>query len=1082
MSAFGPYADEVTIDFSLLGRSGIYLICGDTGAGKTTIFDAISFALYGAPSGSERTVRSLRSDFADPGTPTYVELDFVHRGRRYRVRRNPAYERPKRRGEGTTSESAAASLVELDDPDARTVDRVGDVDARVGEILGIDREQFSQIVMIAQGDFRKLLSADTKARGPILRKLFGTSPYQDFQSALEERRKGLERESASVRDKLLGVVPLVGVAGDNGRAERLARLADSSLPDAGELVALVGEQDAADEEALAEIEGRRRDAADEEARLNALSERASQQRRAADDLAGARSGLERARALVPAAREEVSRREAEEPCRRELADRVAVIRGELPRYAELDRATGQRDAAAREATRAKEELGRAREALASARAELDATRGRRESLSGSRAALERARADEDAARRGAGEARRAVEDCDELARRHGDVGRLEREASRAASDAREAEQAVASLGVRLAELQLDEGELRDAPERAERARARVAELDRGAKDAGEALSKLGRRAAAVEGAASDLEEATAEYRRREGAYEEASARHGDLRRAFLGGQAGLLAEGLAEGDACPVCGATHHPHPAERAADVPTEDEMNAAEAAAREAFERASEAGRDVSSLRERREAAERELRELEGEVGTREEASAAKATLEGELDSARRGLEAAEADGRRLAEVRSAIDATRSEADAAEARLGRERDRAAKAERKLASARSATEEFASKLAETDADAARAALARAQEGLAAATDAVSAAEGDVRALEEAEGREAELSGEVDELAAKAEAARAAEADRATALAAARSRAESLSRGLAFGSEGEARAEADRLQGELDRMRAALEAANAALRERTSDVERREATCRTLEGQLSDLRREGDVDPEAVGAELEEVRDRRSGLDAERDAVVARRRANDRARKQLEELRDRGAELAARYGEVRSLADTASGRLPGKQRLSFETYLQARWFDRVLAAANRRLAVMTGGRYELRRRVGRQVGSAQSGLDLDVLDAYTGKPRDASSLSGGESFKASLALALGLSDVVQARAGGIQLDAMFVDEGFGTLDEESLGLAVRTLTDLSGSDKLVGIISHVEGLRESIDRRIVVEAGRTGSTARVEVD
>ena len=177
-----------------------------------------------------------------------------------------------------------------------------------------------------------------------------------------------------------------------------------------------------------------------------------------------------------------------------------------------------------------------------------------------------------------------------------------------------------------------------------------------------------------------------------------------------------------------------------------------------------------------------------------------------------------------------------------------------------------------------------------------------------------------------------------------------------------------------------------------------------------------------------------------------------------------------------------ALARTATGRLAGKQRLSFETYLQARWFDRVLAAANRRLSAMTENRYELVRHKGerRGGGAAQTGLDLDVLDSFTGKPRDASSLSGGESFKASLALALGLSDVVQAHAGGIELDTMFVDEGFGSLDQESLALTVRVLTGAENSNKLVGIISHVDELRASIDHKIVVERGRSGSTLRIE--
>ncbi len=160
--------------------------------------------------------------------------------------------------------------------------------------------------------------------------------------------------------------------------------------------------------------------------------------------------------------------------------------------------------------------------------------------------------------------------------------------------------------------------------------------------------------------------------------------------------------------------------------------------------------------------------------------------------------------------------------------------------------------------------------------------------------------------------------------------------------------------------------------------------------------------------------------------------------------------------------------------------MSFETYVQTLYFDRVLEAANQRLRVMTSGRYELKRNVEGRSRAMQTGLDIDVLDAYTGKCRDAGTLSGGEAFKASLALALGLSDVVQAHAGGIQLDAMFIDEGFGSLDQESLQLAVKTLTELTGGGKLVGIISHVEELKEGIDRKIVVNRGQNGSTLRVE--
>ena len=284
------------------------------------------------------------------------------------------------------------------------------------------------------------------------------------------------------------------------------------------------------------------------------------------------------------------------------------------------------------------------------------------------------------------------------------------------------------------------------------------------------------------------------------------------------------------------------------------------------------------------------------------------------------------------------------------------------------------------------------------------------------------------------------------------------------------------------MRSELEDLVSAFEAARGNLSDRELAVSKLEERANTLEAQISALDVDDSVSVDELESQLNLARARANELARQKAAAEQRREANGEIARQLEELGDRAATVNARFGELDSLAKTAGGTLVGKERITFETYLQARWFDRVLAAANRRLLVMTDGRYELVRHSGQRSGSgaAQSGLDLDVRDSFTGRPRAASSLSGGESFKASLALALGLSDVVQANAGGIELDTMFVDEGFGTLDEESLQLALRTLTELSGSNKLVGIISHVDELRTSIDRKIVVEAGRTGSTLHIE--
>ena len=261
-----------------------------------------------------------------------------------------------------------------------------------------------------------------------------------------------------------------------------------------------------------------------------------------------------------------------------------------------------------------------------------------------------------------------------------------------------------------------------------------------------------------------------------------------------------------------------------------------------------------------------------------------------------------------------------------------------------------------------------------------------------------------------------------------------------------------------------------------------AEVNKLAAEVESARSQVKRLSEAGEVDAPKAGAELEQARARREDVENRRAGVASRADSNQRLATQLTALAKDGREAAERFAEMDALSRTANGQLSGKQRLSFETYLQARWFDKVLAAANRRLLEMTEGRYELMRHRGVRSGggAAQSGLDLDVLDSFTGKPRDASSLSGGESFKASLALALGLSDVVQAYAGGIELDTMFVDEGFGSLDQESLALTVRTLTGSENSNKLVGIISHVDELRQSISHKVIVERGRTGSTLRIE--
>lgn len=910
LSAFGPYAGTVTVDFTQLGEEGIYLICGDTGAGKTTLFDAISFALYGEASGADRTARTLRSDFADADTPTYVELSFAYRGQTYRIRRAPEYQRPKKRGEGLTLQAAE---VEFERPDGTVLTRRADVTRAVEELLGIDRAQFGQIVMIAQGDFRRLLSASTDERSEIFRKLFGTDAYRRFQQNLEARRKELYGKTRDAAQQVRALADQLRLSDE----EDIATLADWKARDvlaADKLAELVEAVQKADRAELSVLDERLAEMDEKVAALSRQAERAHTAAQLKVDLAEADEKIAALAAETPAVAEALRAAEAQAPERARLAADAAREEAALGQYgahAAAQRAVAEAERAQRAAARGHEGAAAALGANEQARATAQHTA---EQLA-------------DAPARAAAQAAACAQLAEQLQRVEADVqeqARLEREQTRAAQGLQVAERAYRT--------------------------------------------------------------AAAAYRT---AQDEATA----LSRAYLDGQAGVLALQLEPGAPCPVCGSTEHPRPAAQTADVPTQEELDHAEA--------------------------------------TRAQAEAA----------AQRAAQAASA-ARTRAEERAAALASFTEAHGNAAALSARR---AELER-------TTAEAGAQLA--------------------------AAQADEKALRAAQGRLGQLAQEHDVLAQRRDKLRDAAEKAARDLSAAQERAALIAQQLPYPTEAEARSSLARLQGAVSVLDQELDRARKA----QANHDRAEAQAQSRKAELERQITQVDDAGAADDAEerLERARTERAAVNDGRTELYARVNANGALLAQLRRIHAANEKTLDAYREIAPVAFTANGRLLGKDRVSFETYLQGMYFDRMLAAANRRLSVMTTGRYELTRRREALTHVGQTGLDLDVVDHYTGKARDAGSLSGGEAFKASLALALGLSDVVQAHAGGIQLDTMFIDEGFGSLDAESLALAIKTLTELTGSGKLVGIISHVEELKESIDKKIVVERGREGSTLRIE--
>ena len=904
LSAFGPYAAETTLELEKLGKGGLYLVTGDTGAGKTTLFDAITYALYDHSSGGVREGAMLRSQYADPKTPTFVELEFEVNGARYTVRRNPEYPRPKARGEGFTTEKADATLTYADG--RPPVTKARDVNAAVLDILGLDYNQFCQIAMIAQGQFTKLLNASTEERSRIFRKLFRTQRYAKLQDRLQEEASRLNQQRLAQNTQLDSLLAGLQVAPDDPDADALAALCAQTEPATALtlLEELLQRQQAAQEAAAASL-------ADTEARLDAIQQQLGAARQAAQ-------------------------------LARQLAEQQAALDA-----ARLDALTGQ--------------VTQARTAL-TAYDELDAL------------CREQKQAQDAAQLTGALAAKRRTQ--------------LEAlDASLAAADT--------ALAV-----------LVDAPTRQLALQNQAAQLEARCT----ALDALAQRLADSQKQARQARRAQDAYRAAAARQDEARARRDALDRAFLDAQAGLLAQELTEGAPCPVCGSTHHPARAILPRTAPTQVQVEQARQAAEEADRAAQTASAAAQSALAAADEARRSLRR-DAEALLPELFAAPEGKPPVQLTFALMNTV--------LSEETAALQAARTDCMASLRQAGADCQRKAQ----LEADRQAHTRQRPALEQQVQEADRTAAAQSAR---------------VQALEQ-------------QVLAKQKA-------------------------LPYPQRAQAQAALDLLEADRTALRAGMEQAEAALRTAQQNYTAAKAAVDALRSQQAAAQSSAPAQP------LETLREAAAELTAARDAargqekqLAARLLPNRRIAEQYRTAAAQHAALEQRVQWVGALAATAGGTLTSKQKIKLEAYIQMDYLDRILRHANLRLMQMTDAQYELER-IGAENQRSQSGLDLGVIDHYNGTRRSVKTLSGGESFKASLALALGLSDEVQSSAGGIRLDTLFLDEGFGSLDEESLEQAIRVLAGLTEGDRLVGIISHVGALKDRIDRQVVVHKNRTGGS------
>ena len=939
ISAFGPYAGVTELDLDRLGSSGLYLITGDTGAGKTTIFDAITFALYGEASGNSREPEMMRSMYADPGTPTYVEMEFLYQGKKYTIRRNPEYLRPKDRGEGMTKQKAEAELIF---PDGRLpVTKSRDVTRAVEEMLGLDKQQFTQVAMIAQGDFLKLLLAKTEERSRIFREIFHTKPYQILQEQLKDASGSLRLEyeevSRSIHQYVQGIQ-----CGENS-------LYRTQLENAGKKhqVISIGETLEILKQILKEDEEKAADTQGQLEQLEQELEEVNRQLGKVQTIARTRESLVREEARLASwepeyekAKTEWEEQQKQKPLLEQLVWQLHEEQSRLKEYDEILKQKRQLELWGKEYYRQKEL----------------AEQNKKKVLS--------------------------------------------------------LDESIASVKAEIAGMQgADQGylELRQEWQELEQKKQQLDEL-------------LGREKAYRQ-FREQLQQAQQNYLRQAERSKGLRMDYEQKEKAFLDEQAGILAANLKEGEPCPVCGSRDHPIPAKMTSTVITREELMRA----RETLQREEEKTGQYS------------LRAGE---------------WKGKVDSLRSGLEeqrklvlGAEAEQLFGTEGCSDYGENHPAESCRESEWGLLLERAAKKNDRKRS------ELAGMLQEKEGQIRRRKKLEAE-------------------LPKLENRRQEVQQETEKLLR----------EQAALTAQARVLKEQIEKGTAS-LKYESKEIAEKTIGQLAAQKEEMEQANQKVQEALElgqrAVENGRSAVKILKEQLQ---QEEEPDGEALRLRQETLLLRKKELSGQKTKLYARINGNQQILESISKQKDTMERVEQKWGWMRALSNTANGNVSGKDKIMLETYIQMTYFDRTLRRANLRLMTMTGGQYELVRKMSAANQKSQSGLELDVIDHYNGTKRSVQTLSGGEAFKASLALALGLSDEIQASAGGICLDTMFVDEGFGSLDEESLNQALRALSDLTEGSRLVGIISHVSELKERIDKQIIVIKERAGgSHARVEI-
>ena len=1023
ISAFGPFAEKTEISFEKLGEQGLFLISGDTGAGKTTLFDAICFALYGEASGSNRGIDSVRSDFAVPAAKTYVEFTFLHQGKQYKVTRNPAYQRPKLRGEGMTNESADAALYRQENGETETL-ATGFIPVKneIETLLGVDARQFKQICMIAQGEFLKLLYADSTERGGIFRKVFHTDLYADFQKKLKEAEKEKRVDYEDGEKRLLQYFLQM-----TGR-----ELQKTDLHQGKELL----------EEQKRLFLEKQELQQEKETKQNALE--TSLQKLELSLAEGKETAL-----LFQKADEaeqewknystHLMEKELETALLKKQRIALDVVYSVEQEGSKIRKT---RDIWKQAYQENAEKLYQTEERLLELQKKLDLFLQKKPVLEEKRITLQKLQEEKGRYRQKEILEKELTQLIQKIEEQEGQLASLKETQVADKAKLEEWQKTILEKEKLQAEWNLQEQNLHRKKE----------QID--------AMDALLERQKTIRERDQELRKLAQGYLVVEKKWAEAKAAADLAETLFLREQAGFLAENLEEGIPCPVCGSVHHPDKAALTGNAPTEAEWKQKKELLEKTAQKRQQLGEEGKAEKEKllllKDTLQKDCEKLQVSL---EDIPAERENYVSSYQDMKRTMDA-------LQEQITTAEALIPQKEALEQKISeREIDILLK-EEMLTEVKALKQKKQGESELLQAQLGALTVAEIEDTCTALCEELKSVEKEEQELQAAWQKNREEKERYSALREQAE-KETKIAERQYQTAEKQMQEILLAQGFASYEEYQ----------EILPERSELEQAEEDNRKYFSDLALMKQKANTLAQQCEKkTQKDLSVLEEEKRILLAEKNQQKEELDALKQENAVFENLLKNAEKELI-FREK---VMREYAPVQELSRTANGELPGKEKIAFEQFVQGFYFQKILQAANLRLKDMTEGRYVLLHAQKAANKRSQAGLEVEVLDHYTGKSRSVRSLSGGEAFKASLCMALGLSDVIQAHAGGVRIDAMFIDEGFGSLDDRSREQAVEVLQKLSYGDRLVGIISHVSELKETIDKKIIVKKGSAGSTVEIK--